>query len=782
VKGNAKWSVPGREMGEIFSSLYMVPAIQRGIGLVGRFLGGIFLSRAVIFEGWAPFGLGWQAASGGGLGGLVALLGSLLGYMSLGQDVQSLKYIAVVILIYAGNLIFRETGFAKNIIFAPLMAGVVSVFVGIVFVEGDPSMFLFFACEIILIVGAGYFYSVSGSKRSAGGDVGYTISLLILASTLLISLSGISMVGGIAPARLIAGLFVLRTAFASGSGLGSAAGLSAGIAMDLALGYPFFSMSYGLSGLIAGVFRNTGKFLAVVAYVLAGAVAALWAGTDAMRLTALLETFAVSVIFMLMPARLNKGKRILDEGTPEVQDGCQGTDGVRIREHSRRRLEQSSMAFRELYTMLQKVFDRQKNDEDVSSVLEHASDALCRRCALRGLCWDMEMTATRQALSDAGGILAREGKITADDFPQYFTSRCIQVPKFIRLANDEMTALLNRRQYRSRLQESRNQICRQYSEVSKIFAGMAEDFQQEVIFDQGAERRIRHILSDCRIPFEVSVARVADGKNYVELTGSGLSRVLENDRDKLLKNISLAAGYPVAMPEQVCTPEYERMIFTQAETLKASIGIASHKKKGERESGDSGAWFKASDGKVYLILSDGMGTGRHAGEESREAVKLLEHFLRAGIEPEIALSTLNSALVLRGDAQTEGFVTVDLCICNLLSGQTRFFKNGASPSYIKRGHKVSQISGQGWPVGLGVNVSPGSEMTTLHMDAGDAAIMMSDGVCEMGQDPWLSRIIEAWDGESPRTLAGSILEQAVLQNGQGDDMLVLVLSLEERIG
>jgi stage II sporulation protein E len=177
-----------------------------------------------------------------------------------------------------------------------------------------------------------------------------------------------------------------------------------------------------------------------------------------------------------------------------------------------------------------------------------------------------------------------------------------------------------------------------------------------------------------------------------------------------------------------------------------------------------------------------MGAGWEAGEQSREAVRLLERFLRAGIDPAVALSTLNSALILRGDAQTEGFVTIDLCICNLLTGQTRFLKNGASPSYIKRGHKVSHISGQGWPVGLGVNASSGSDVTTLRLDAGDLAVMMSDGVCEMGEDPWLTRLLEGYDGTSTRELAGNILEQAILQNGQGDDMMVLVLSLDERIG
>jgi len=53
-----------------------------------------------------------------------------------------------------------------------------------------------------------------------------------------------------------------------------------------------------------------------------------------------------------------------------------------------------------------------------------------------------------------------------------------------------------------------------------------------------------------------------------------------------------------------------------------------------------------------------MGAGALAERESTLAVRLLEQFLRAGVRPENALRTLNSALALRNDEAAGGFGSV----------------------------------------------------------------------------------------------------------------------------
>lgn len=86
-----------------------------------------------------------------------------------------------------------------------------------------------------------------------------------------------------------------------------------------------------------------------------------------------------------------------------------------------------------------------------------------------------------------------------------------------------------------------------------------------------------------------------------------------------------------------------------------------------------------------------MGSGPDANRESSLAVRLLEQFLQAGVEPRHALSTLSSALALRGE-ETGGFTTVDLLQVDLFSGEGQLFKLGAAPSYVKKGSAVQRLS------------------------------------------------------------------------------------------
>lgn len=49
------------------------------------------------------------------------------------------------------------------------------------------------------------------------------------------------------------------------------------------------------------------------------------------------------------------------------------------------------------------------------------------------------------------------------------------------------------------------------------------------------------------------------------------------------------------------------------------------------------------------------------------------------------MKTLNAAATLRG-AETGSFTTIDLITCRPETGEAAFFKYGAAPSYVKKGH------------------------------------------------------------------------------------------------
>ena len=165
-----------------------------------------------------------------------------------------------------------------------------------------------------------------------------------------------------------------------------------------------------------------------------------------------------------------------------------------------------------------------------------------------------------------------------------------------------------------------------------------------------------------------------------------------------------------------------------AALLPYRIGMTLRPKDGESVSGDCVSTFETDAGELCLLLSDGMGSGEDARRESAMAVRLIERFLRAGVEAPPALKTLNSALNLRAEV-SDSFTTIDLLTLSLKSGEGELYKYGAAPSYIKRGGRVRRVSCTCLPAGLAEGALP-PEKTHVRLESGSFFVMVTDGVAD----------------------------------------------------
>ena len=131
-------------------------------------------------------------------------------------------------------------------------------------------------------------------------------------------------------------------------------------------------------------------------------------------------------------------------------------------------------------------------------------------------------------------------------------------------------------------------------------------------------------------------------------------------------------------------------------------------------------------GKFAMAISDGMGNGERAYQESNETLKLLQKILQSGIEEKVAIKSVNSILSLR--STDEMFSTLDLVMIDLQNAQAKFLKIGSTPSFIKRGSKIIKVEAGNLPMGILQEFDV--DVVSEQMRAGDLSIMMSDGVFE----------------------------------------------------
>jgi len=199
-------------------------------------------------------------------------------------------------------------------------------------------------------------------------------------------------------------------------------------------------------------------------------------------------------------------------------------------------------------------------------------------------------------------------------------------------------------------------------------------------------------------------------------------------------------------------------------------------------SGDNFSVLELENGNFLMGLSDGMGSGSTACKESELVLDLVERFLEAGFSMETAIRMMNSAMVLKGEAEL--FSTVDLCNIDLYNGKASFFKIGAAASFLKRDGEVSCFSSRTLPVGVGNN--PEVDKVEMELKNGDFVVMVTDGVLEYLHVPkpeeTMQEIIESIDCRHPGVLVKKIMERVLLFTGGKvqDDMTILATCVWEK--
>ena len=644
-----------------------------------RFALSFALAGAQVFGGYAPLALGMIGASGAGLRGVSALIGASAGAVLFLPFSHALRTFAAGVLIFTANNAFFDLKLYKKRAFLPLLCAGMMFSVEFVYVlrdgvgEAANCLMALLLCALGAMSGRALL-STGGKEKE---DHPYAPLFILLG--VLMAASSFETADGFAPGRILSMLAVLLFAFERGSAFAIPAALCIGLGMDLGAGGGSFvhAASYAFSAVLVNVTARGNRVASALWFALSILCFALPMNAHA-GLVLLYEGLAATLLFLLIPSRFLRGKRLCSD------EAAQEDAAVR------RKIAASAAALRELYDSIAR--PRTLTEENPAAIFDRAAEKVCRGCALCSYCWEKEYQRTYTALNDATAALLRRGQGRGEDFPSYFSERCIHFSSFLSAVNGELRAYLLRRQYRRLLEDDRAKAASQYAQLSELMQSAAD----------GALRPV--------------------------------------------------STQPVH--------SYE-------------IGLSLRPKRGERVSGDSAAHFETEDGTLCLLLSDGMGCGEEARRESALAVRLLERFLRAGVETSGALKTLNSALTLRAEV-SESFTTIDLLTLSLRDGAAEVYKYGAAPSYVKRGARVRRITGSCLPAGL-QSADTRPETTGFTLEKGSFFVMLSDGVADVNDDGWLMALLEKFQGDDPQTLASAILAAGRERRGGDDDCAVLAL-------
>lgn len=738
---------------------------EAGVG----FLLGAVLSGAEIFGLYAPFGVAAVAAAGSGLTGFCTLAGACLGYLCLEGMTDGMRYAASAILAYAVAFAFYDAKFYQRTWFMPAVATLLSALTGIICRGGQGwrgEDLVYFVTEVLFTGAAAYGYRVIFTHWPEALDGVRTlrpkqsVGLLMLLSTVLMSLARVEILDAFSMGRLLAAVGVMLAA-RSGGAEGVLAGACAGVSLDLASGEaPYYSMIFALAGLACGLCRKQGKVVAGLAYVLACFVAMLWTWDGGSHLGLPMEAVVGAILFFFIPYHPKSGSEpVLVLGAQEVADSS--------RQAISRKMEGMATAFHALHdNVRESLAPQQTGTENPAEIFTRTADRVCAKCVLSTHCWQKEYQATRGALNDATRPMLERGRALATDFPGVFSNRCVHFPEFIGEVNRQLTAFLRRRQSLRRTRETRAALCEQYARLDKLIQAAASEVSAEFTPDAPRQEKLDAFLRSMnltggRVYYEAAGHLRVDLPAAQELKSRGAHRELEEVLGVRLGEGEVHGG---------------RLLLAQAEPFRAAVDLAASPRQGEPVSGDTALWFRREDGLLFLLLCDGMGSGQAARQESEGAARLVESFLRAGMDPQEALETVGSALALRGEAG--GSTTVDLLAVDLFTGRCALYKQGAAPTYIRRGRQIKCAVGASLPAGIVTGEQAKPDVHHFRGESGDWIVMVTDGILCGREDIWVRDLMACYEGRSPSDLADRILRRSEEICQGEDDGTVVALRLE----
>ncbi|MCH5257099.1 MAG: SpoIIE family protein phosphatase [Lachnospiraceae bacterium] len=336
--------------------------------------------------------------------------------------------------------------------------------------------------------------------------------------------------------------------------------------------------------------------------------------------------------------------------------------------------------------------------------------------------------------------------------------------------------------WQKKLNESKGLLADHLKEMSFIMSDVAGEAYRYHPLGTRKYRRISGYLKESGILLkDFLILENEDG--HIELSLTMKSRLKESiiiedvaDLLSVAMNIRIQASKsePLFMVK-----EWSTYHFIEEPQFHILTGFARAVKETEKVSGDNYSVCEMESGKVVAILSDGMGSGEQACEESERVIEMMERLIETGFRKETAIQIINGALAV-GEKE-KNMSTMDVCELNLYTGACDFVKVGAAHTYIKRGDIVDRLFARNLPLGIFQHIEP----ETMHrqLQDGDYVVMLSDGILDAlsqgGTEEHLPEIISRIYHTNPSEIANQILGYCLRQSmGQiRDDMTVLVIGI-----
>ncbi|QHT58708.1 stage II sporulation protein E [Paenibacillus lycopersici] len=614
------------------------------------------------------------------------------------------------------------------------------------------------------------------------------ICLMIMLASIMTGAVG-WVVQGLSVEHILSRYMLLLFALVGGAPLGASVGVVAGLILSLADTNAIVQMSLlAFAGLLAGLLREGGKMAVAFGMLLGASILSIYIGNQADVMNSTWESVVAAAMLLATPKSII---RIISKYVPGTQEHVKSQHeyAKRVRDVTAQRVAQFSEVFRQLSRSFgQFGGDREAKDskeETVGHFMNAAAERTCSTCHRKDLCWEGKFYETYRMMTSMMSTVEEGRRVGPKEVPKEWSTHCVKSHQVLTVMQQQYELYQHDMQWRKQLNDSRQLVAEQLSGVSQVMEDLAREIQREGQQLHLQEEQIREALEGLGLSIQgIEVINLEEGNVEIEVYHT-FGQGYDECRKIIAPLLSDILGEPIAvMSERL--PERDGaaalVIFGTAKAFEVETGVAGLAKGGDLLSGDSFSTVELGNGKFAVAISDGMGNGERAKQESSTALTILQQLLQSGMDEKLAIKSVNSVLLLR--SSDEVFATVDVALIDMYSAKTTFMKIGSTPSFIKRGNEVIPISANNLPVGILQDID--IDLVRVQLQPGDTLIMMTDGVYDapgyaVNKEMWMKRIIHDIKTDHPQEIADTLLD-TVVRHHKGDivdDMTVVVARVDK---
>lgn len=558
---------------------------------------------------------------------------------------------------------------------------------------------------------------------------------------------------------VLGSVMVMTAGWLGGAFLGAGMGIGAGFAIISAGGHVMHLLFLPMAGLLCGCFREKRRIITMAVYVFS-ALALTMVTMHQLPRFVLINQGVAAAFFMMIPKE--KMKKLRDKGYRLF--GMQPGDNPYIRMRMQQWVRQIERLAKVLPVAEISMNSQEEEGEDVA-------EQLCRQCDRLPICWHDEYEKTKRGLQ---AVLAGD-EVQLPVINEHFDTclRLAQIPGILEGIYAQRKDIRNRNRasaYERSITETHLLSLSQAAQLISLEGLLSDDEEGEYT------QRARLALERMHFSGSVAFVKKVDGHWIVAIRSDTLA-IQPNAAQRIARQISLYFSTVMEVTEQTAS----RIILEEAPlfeliTGQATISAAVHDKVEIGANGDAMLVRKLSGGRMLFSLSDGMGHGIRARNESKRTLEMLAVCLQAGYTTEQTMKVVNGAMLSATGG--ESFATLDMGVVDLWTGEVEMNKMGACNSFIIQSSRIHRLASEALPLGILEHVLPAEKNMTLEEN--DRILLMTDGVSDIFEnEDDVVRILQHCLPETPQTMAETILQEALdrQQNMPMDDMTVLCVQL-----